>query len=139
MNITSLATENYEKWTLGHIRQTNPIQTQFMVSKVEPFYRGEAPGEAGSNPALPVLSVVEGSVVEGPVLSFVEGPVLTALRSFSVGGSKVEPSLVTASTGLNRMSLPHMLMDPIKPKFLNCCKNSLTAVSDSLKFRFPDS
>jgi hypothetical protein len=25
-------TANYENWTLGHIRQTNPIQTQFMVS-----------------------------------------------------------------------------------------------------------
>ena len=29
MNVKSLITANYENWTLGHIGQTNPIQTQF--------------------------------------------------------------------------------------------------------------
>ena len=38
MNVKSLITGNYENWTLGHIGQTNPIQTQNKPNLVRRFW-----------------------------------------------------------------------------------------------------
>jgi hypothetical protein len=66
MNVNFLITMNYENWTLGHIGKTNPIQTQLVLRSLRRsrIYRVVAYGEDGSNPALHVLSLVEGSSVE---------------------------------------------------------------------------
>jgi hypothetical protein len=109
MNITSLITANYEIWTLGHIGQTNPIQTQSCPNLLDAKINVSAfntmnyeqrtmncltktnPNKAKQTqlvvsrveppvvPVLPALSIVEGSLVEG---SRVEPFIATCHRQF---------------------------------------------------------
>jgi hypothetical protein len=35
MNVNKVLTKDYEKWTLGHVGKTNPIQSQFKPKQTQ--------------------------------------------------------------------------------------------------------